>query len=146
MKKNLFGLAALLLATANVSACKFAATSLEQQTDNAEEIFIATLLEAKLRHADDSHAGSRIEGRFQIGRILKGRSQPKEITLTTGLGRGDCGVVMMVSAKYIIFKGQKDTGIGDPSGTHLIEDFQEDALVEEIQSITRQRKSRSTQK
>jgi hypothetical protein len=146
MKKNLFGLAALLLAAANVSACKVAASSLEQQTSYAEEIFIATLIEARLIRSDDSRAGSRIEGRFQIGKILKGRTQPKEITLTTGLGRGDCGVAMFVSAKYVIFKGQNDTGIGSPSGTHVIEDFQEDALVGEIQSITHQRKSKSTQK
>lgn len=146
MKKNLFGLAAMLLATANVSACSFAATSLERQTQKAEEIFIATLLEAKLIPANDSRAASWIEGRFQIGKILKGPTQPKELTLTTGLGRGDCGVAMMVSAKYVIFKERKDTGIGDPSGTHLIEDFQEDALVEKIQSITRQRKTKSIQK
>lgn len=96
--------------------------------------------------ADDSHKWQRVEGRFQVKKVLKGGAQPKEITLTTGLARSDCGVGMTVSWKYIIFKGRNETGIGDPSGTHLIEDFQEDGLAKEIQSIVQQQKTKAKRK
>jgi hypothetical protein len=114
--------------------------SLEQQVEEAEEIFIANLREAKVMPVDNHHKWPWIQGRFEVKKIIKGGLQSKEITLTTGLGRSDCGIGMMVSWNYIIFKGRKDTGIGDPSGTHVIEDFQVDELTEKIQSIMRQQK------
>ena len=136
----------MLLAAASVSACSFPVTSLENQVENADDIFIAHLIEAKLVPIDDHHKWPSIEGRFQIEKILKGGEQPKEVTLTTGLGRSDCGVGMMVSWNYVIFKGRKDTGIGVESGTHIIEDFQLDDLAKKIQSILRHRPSKAQQK
>jgi len=146
MKKYLFGLFGNLLMMASVSACSFPVSSLKQQVEKAEEIFIANLLEAKVIPIDDRHKWPSIEGRFQVRRILKGEEQPKEIILTTGLGGGDCGIGMMVSRNYVVFKGRMDTGIGAPSGTHLIEDFQMEELAEKIQSIVRQLPRRAPQK
>jgi len=145
MKKCLFA-ALLMLATLNASACKVPVLSLEQQVEKAEEIFIANLREAKVMPVDDRHKWPWIEGRFEVRKIIKGGAQSKEITLTTGLGRSDCGIGMMVSWNYIIFKGRNDTGIGDPSGTHVIEDFQVDELAERIQSIMRQQQSKPLKK
>jgi len=136
----------MLLAAASVSACSFPVTSLENQVENADDIFIAHLIEAKVVPIDDHHKWPSIEGRFQIKKILKGGEQPKEVTLTTGLGRSDCGVGMMVSWNYVILKGRKDTGIGVESGTHIIEDFQMDDLAKKIQSIVRHRPSKAQQK
>jgi hypothetical protein len=135
MKTYLAVLATLILATANASACSFPLSSLDQQTEQAEEIFIATLLGAKVMPADAHHKWSWIEGRFQVTKTLKGKIQPKDVMLTTGMGRGDCGIAMFVSAKYVIFKGTKDTGIGEDSGSHAIEDFQDDEMAAKIQSI-----------
>lgn len=87
-----------------------------------------------------------IEGSFHIRRSLKGAAQAGDIVLTTGLGRGDCGVSMQVSAKYIIFKGKSGTGIDACSGSRVIEDFQEDEIVAKIQSITRQPKRKPEKK
>ena len=89
---------------------------------------------------DNHHKWPWIQGRFEVKKIIKGGGQYKEITLTTGLWRSDCGIGMTVSWNHIIFKGPKDTGIGDPSGTHVIEDFQVDELTEKIQSIMRLQK------
>jgi hypothetical protein len=146
MKKRLFWLAALWLAAANASACSVPAYTLDQQVEKAEEIFIATLIEAKYMPSDGSGEPPRVEGRFRTKKILKGGTQPKELTLTTALGRSDCGIGMMVSWKYIIFKGRKETGIGAPSGTRLIEDFQENELAGEIQSIVRRQKDKAKRK
>ena len=146
MKKQLFGLVAIVFATANVSACSFPVASLESHVEKADDIFIANLLEAKLVPIDDHHKWPSIQGRFQVKKILKGMAQSKEIILTTGLGRSDCGVGMMVSWNYLIFKGRKDTGIGDDTGTHIIEDFQVEELAKKIQTIVRQRPSKPTQK
>lgn len=136
----------MLLAAASASACSFPVTSLENQVENADDIFIAHLIEAKVVPIDDHHKWPSIEGRFQVKKILKGGEQPKEVTLTTGFGRSDCGVGMMVSWNYVIFKGRKDTGIGDESGTHIIEDFQLDDLAKQIQSIVRHQPSKAQQK
>lgn len=146
MRKHLFVFAGMLLTMANVSACSFPVTSLEHQIENADDIFIANLIEAKVMPIDDSHKWPSIEGRFQVKKILKGGAQPKEIILTTGLGRSDCGVGMMVSWNYVIFKGRKETGIGYASGTHIIEDFQLEELAEKIQSIAHRRSSNLRQK
>jgi hypothetical protein len=142
MKKYSFLLSPLMLAAANSLACSFPASTLNQQTEKADEIFIATLIEAKLLPKDSRHEWPWIEGRFQVKKVLKGGAQPKDITLATGLGRGDCGVGMMVSWNYVIFKGRKETGIGVPNGTRLIEDFEEGELIEQIQSIMRQQKTK----
>jgi len=142
MKKYSFLLSPLMLAAANSLACSFPASTLNQQTEKADEIFIATLIEAKLLPKDSRHEWPWIEGRFQVKKVLKGGVQPKDITLATGLGRGDCGVGMMVSWNYVIFKGRKETGIGVPNGTRLIEDFEEGELIEQIQSIMRQQKTK----
>jgi len=138
--KNYLLAVLFMLATLNASACKVPVFSLEQQVEKAEEIFIANLREAKVMPVDNHHKWPWIQGRFEVKKIIKGGVQSKEITLTTGLGRSDCGIGMTVSWNYIIFKGRKDTGIGDPSGTHVIEDFQVDELTEKIQSIMRQQK------
>jgi hypothetical protein len=136
--KNLLALVILSLSTANASACSLPLVPLDLQIDRAEQIFIATLLEAKVMRGDRLHKWPWIEGRFQIEKNLKGGPLPKDVTLITGMGRGDCGVGMMVSAKYIIFKGKNDTGIGEDTGTHIIEDFQDDELAAKIQSILHQ--------
>jgi len=133
----------MLLATASVSACSFPIASLDQQVGEAEEIFIANLLEAKVIPVDEHHKWPWIEGRFQVKKILKGGVQPEEVILTTGLGRSDCGVGMMVSWNYVIFKGRGDTVIAGPSGTHVIEDFQMVEVADKIASIVRQRPHKS---
>lgn len=134
------------MTSAGVAACSFPVTSLEYQVENADEIFIANLIEAKVAPIDDSHKWPSIEGRFQVKKILKGGEQPKEIILTTGFGRSDCGVGMMVSWNYVIFKRRKETGIGYASGTHIIEDFQVEELAKKIQSIAQSRTSNLRQK
>lgn len=144
--KNCLLAVLLMLATLNASACKVPVFSLEQQVEKAEEIFIANLREAKVMPVDDHHKWPWIEGRFEVKRLIKGGAQSKEITLTTGLGRSDCGIGMMVSWNYIIFKGRNDTGIGDPSGTRVIEDFQVDELAGRIQSIMRQQQNKPSKK
>lgn len=140
MKSYFLALAAL--AAANASACSFPVASVDQQVDSAEEIFIATLLEARVLPRSSDRRWPAIEGRFQVAKTLKGKAQPKEITLLTGMGRGDCGVAMLVSAKYIIFKGAKDTGVGEETGTRVIEDFQEDEISAKIKKIVNQRRER----
>lgn len=142
MKNYLFGLVGMLVGMAHASACSFPISSLEKQVEKADEIFIATLLEAKLIPKDARHEWPQIEGRFKISKTLKGGGQPEEITLTTGLGRSDCGIGMMVSWKYLILKGRNESGIWAPTGTHVIEDFQEDEFATNIQAIVRRQENK----
>jgi hypothetical protein len=137
---------ALAAADSDSSACSFPISTLDQQIERGDEIFIATLVEAKVIPKSEQTEWPYIDGRFETRRVLKGREQPKNITLTTGLGRGDCGIGMSVLYKYVIFKGTKDTGIGDPSGTQLIEDFQEEELAAKIQAALRRQRNMPEQK
>lgn len=146
MRNSFFAFLALALNAVNASACSFPLVPLDQQVEKAEQIFTVTLLEAKVMPKTDLHKWPWIEGRFQVSKILKGGPQTKELTLATGMGRGDCGVGMMVSAKYIIFKGRKDTGIGEDTGTRIIEDFQEDDVAAKIHSIIRRQEGQSRNK
>lgn len=143
MKKRLFAVPVFALVIANASACSFPLMSVDQQVEHADEIFIATLVEAKVMPINDVRKWPWIEGRFQVRQVLKGGAQPNEIVLTTGMGRSDCGAGMMVSSKYVIFKDKKDTGIGAPTGTHIIEDFQENELAAKIQSLVRQQERKA---
>jgi len=73
MKKRLFWLAALWLAAANASACSVPAYTLDQQVEKAEEIFIATLIEAKYMPSDGSGEPPRVEGRFRTKKNFERR-------------------------------------------------------------------------
>ena len=137
MKISIFAFVVLALGSANATACSVPVRTLDQHVEKAEEIFVATLLKAEVSTSGDIHQRRQIQGHFQISRILKGGLPIGVIKLTTGMGGGDCGIAMVVSAKYLVFKGKDNTGIGDPSGTRAIEHFQEEELIEKIQSAIR---------
>ena len=71
MKKYSLLLSSLMLAAANSLACSFPASTLDQQTEKADEIFIATLIEAKLLPKDSRHEWPWIEGRFQVKNLAQ---------------------------------------------------------------------------
>ena len=86
MRKHLFGFVGMLLAAASVSACSFPVTSLKNQVENADDIFIAHLIEAKVVPIDEHHKWPSIEGRFQIKKILKGGKRlPSDVLSTWGI-------------------------------------------------------------
>jgi hypothetical protein len=143
MKKIFFALGLAALSVSNASACSCGFASLDQQVNAADHIFIATLQSAKLVPGDYPEKWPSIEGSFLVKRSLKGNVAQSEVVLRTGLGRGDCGVFMTVSMKYVIFKQKNDTGIGGCSGTSAIEDFQEDEIAGKIQAILSQRKRKA---
>jgi hypothetical protein len=83
MKKYSFLLSPLMLAAANSLACSFPASTLDQQTEKADEIFIATLIEAKLLPKDSRHEWPWIEGlelRHIQGTKRNGHRSPERYT------------------------------------------------------------------
>ncbi|MES2297697.1 MAG: hypothetical protein V4582_11680 [Pseudomonadota bacterium] len=142
MKNLLAALVILAFMATNASACSCGLVSLDLNVGEADDIFIATLQGAKVMPGDYPQKRPFIEGVFRIKKALKGSIQTKEISLTTGLGRGDCGVSMFVSSTYIIFKAKEYSSIGICSGSSSIEDFQEDEIVAKIQTIINRRKSK----
>ncbi|MYM94105.1 hypothetical protein [Duganella vulcania] len=101
--------------------------------------FSATLQSAKVLPGDYPEKWPYIEGTFQTKKILKGTAQTNDIVLSTGIGRGDCGTMMVVSAKYIIFKNKDRDSIDACSGSSVIEDFQEEEILSKIQVILNQK-------
>jgi len=134
MKHFLILAATLVLSASNASACSCKFGALPEYVESADEIFVATLLNAKLVQGDYPEKWPYIEGTFQTKKSLKGVTQSKEVVLKTGLGGGDCGVSMSVSQTYIIFKGKDRDGIDICSGSGLIYGFQEDELVTKVKA------------
>src|SRR5690349_10845561 len=91
-----------VLAGADAAACSCSLRTLNEFVDEADSIYVAKLQEAKLVEGDFGRRGPKIEGRFLVRSVLKGPYQGKSVTLVTGTGGGDCGVPMMVSARYLI--------------------------------------------
>jgi hypothetical protein len=140
MKHVLLAVVMGALSMSNASACSCALPSLDRFVNDADQIFIATLQEARVMPGDYPERWPSITGTFHIGKSLKGTPQAGDVRLSTGLGRGDCGVSMFVSAKYVVFKQKGGAGIDACSGSSVIEDFQEDEVVKKIQAIVGQRK------
>jgi len=136
----------LMLGAADASACSFPSVSLDRHVEHAEQVFIATLLEAKVVPRDGAHKWPGIQGRFHVTKRLKGGPETEDVTLMTGMGRGDCGISMLVSAKYLIIKKISDTGIGEETGTRIIEDFQEDEFASRIFAIVKRKSIEPKQK
>lgn len=123
-----------MLSVSNATACSCQFGALPQYVENADEIFVGTLLNPKLILGEYPEKWPYIEGTFQTKKSLKGVTQAKDVVLKTGLGRGDCGVSMSVSEMYIIFKAKDQDSIDVCGGSSLIYEFQEDELVTKIKA------------
>lgn len=146
MKKFLFAVVMAALSISSASACSCRFQTLDQHVAQADQIFIATLESAKVVPGDYPNKWPSIEGVFRLRKSLKGNAPPPEMVLTTGMGRGDCGVFMTVSVKYVVFKGKNDTRIGGCNLTGGMEDFQEDEIVAKIQSLLHPSKQKSNKR
>jgi hypothetical protein len=135
-----------MLGAVNASACSFPLVSLDRHVEDAEQIFIATLLEAKVMPRDGDHQWPWIQGRFHVSKRLKGGPETADVTLMTGMVRGDCSIGMLVSAKYLVFKNISDTGIGADTGTQIIEDFQEEEFTSKIFAMVKRKNIQPQQK
>lgn len=91
------------LASSNALSCSCLPVTMAQHASRADEIYFATLDHRIVVPASDQQFPS-IEGKFSIVSTLKGRPQERSVTLRTGIDQGACGVSMLVSATYLIFK------------------------------------------
>lgn len=109
-------------ASLQASACSCKSATLQEHARKADEIYIATL-ESASRSADGKNQPAAVKGAFAVTRTLKGPGTAKFLNLSTGTGEGDCGVPMMVSATYVIFRNRGDTVIDDCSGSAILNHF-----------------------
>ncbi|MFL6709678.1 MAG: hypothetical protein ACJ8HI_15875 [Massilia sp.] len=123
------------------SACSCPSFSFDEFVDNAGEIYLARLKEAKLVDTDPKLAWPIIHARFEVRQTLKGAPHTGDMTLTTGLGGGDCGVPMLVAATYIIFKNAGDTGIGDCDGSRALTSLEQTDTVAKVQAAMKRRRA-----
>lgn len=142
MKSLFLAIALSGLFCGEAAACSCAVTSFDGYVKNADSVYFATLEEAKVvRNAPDAK-WPFIQGRFQVKRTLKGVPRTGEMMLRTGLGGGDCGVPMFVSATYIIFRNADFDGIGDCDGSHAIYGFEEDEIAAKVRAALNRRSSK----
>lgn len=99
---------------------------------NADTIYMATLVEAKLIPGDYPDHWPSLEGKCKVGKILKGTVDETIATLSTGTGGGDCSVTMRVPATCIIFKNKRSLHIDICIGTSAMESFQEDEVAGKV--------------
>lgn len=130
--KKMLALLLLGLLQSAASACSCAFSTVDDYVHNADTIYMATLVEARLVPGDYPDTWPSLEGKFKVGKILKGKADGSIVTLSTGTGHGDCGVAMVVPAAYIIFKNKESQGIDICSGTSTMESFQVDEVANKI--------------
>jgi hypothetical protein len=123
-------------------ACSCPVKSFNEYVKDADEIYFATLEEAKVIRVDPSRKWPFIQGRFEVRRTFKGASRTGEMMLQTGMGGGDCGVPMSVSQTYIIFKKAGIDGIHDCDGSHGIYRVQEEEVAAKVKAAMSKRRSK----
>jgi hypothetical protein len=138
--KNLF-ITVLLLGffCGEAAGCSCLERSLDEFVNDADEVYFATLEDAKVVRNDADHKWPFVQGRFDVRRTLKGMPHAGDMMLQTGLGGGDCGVPMLVSQTYIIFKKTNMDGIGDCDGSHAIYGFEEDEIAAKVKAAMKKR-------
>lgn len=136
----------LFVSAASASACSCGKRSFDQQVSDVDKIYFATLVEAKVVPPSEASPWRRVSGKFEIYKVLKGRVSEKTVTLSTGLGGGDCGVPMAVSQKYVIFLEKGLAGISDCDGSTGIYGFQEKEIEEKVAASLRREARRSKEK
>ena len=134
MKNLLLAVLLLGLFCNQAVACSCLAKSFDEFVKDADEIYFATLEEARVVRVDPNRKWPFIQGRFEVRRTLKGASRSGEMMLQTGLGGGDCGVPMSVAQTYIIFKKAGMDGIHDCDGSHGIYGFQEEEISAKVKA------------
>lgn len=120
------------LVTTNAAACSCGLRTLDDFVDNADSIHIATLQQAKLNAGEYGKGWPTIDGVFKVRTTLKGAVQGTSMSLSTPASGASCGISMMVSASYLIFKTKGQTGVSACDGSTLFEDFQEEDVVSKI--------------
>lgn len=134
------------LVATNAAACSCGMRTLDDFVDNADSIHIATLQQAKLNAGEYGKNWSTIDGVFKVRKTLKGANQGASMSLSTPASDASCGISMMVSASYIIFKTKGQTGVSACDGSTLFDDFQEEDVVSKIRDRLTNKAIRHTKK
>lgn len=132
MKKLLSMLVVIAIGAMDAAACSCGLTALDDFVDNADSIHVATLQEAKLKVGEYGKGEPQIEGIFIIRRTLKGATPATPMILNTPASDASCGISMMVSATYLIFKKKGQNGVTACDGSTVFENFQVDDVVSKI--------------
>lgn len=114
------------------TACSFALQTLDDFTRAADSIYIATLLEAKYIPGDFLKRSSRVEGKFKVDKILKGKVSQQLVTLNADGVGGSCSIPMIVQSRYVVFNSGEDNALSSGSGSTVIESFQVDDISKKI--------------
>jgi hypothetical protein len=146
MKKLLSVLFVSALVTTDAAACSCGLRTLDDFVDNADSIFIATLQQAKLSVGEYGKKWPIIDGVFKIRKTLKGAALDTTMSLSTPASDSSCGISMVVSASYLIFKTKGQTGVSACDGSTVFDDFQEDDIESKIRDRLRSRGIRHTKK
>lgn len=134
MKIRFLGILIMLLFSSNVSACSCGIATLDNHLDRADAVYLATLQQAKLVKGEHGKEWPNTEGIFHVHKTLKGRRQTGSMTLTSPMPSASCGVFMVVSATYLIFKTKGRNGISACDGSSVIEPFQEDEVAAKVKA------------
>lgn len=136
--KQPFLLLMLAIGSGNVAACSCPAWTVDERVQHADNIYMATLVEAKLIPGNSPHdKWVVVEGKFQIDRVFKGDIKPSIVTLGTPGTNASCGVFMFVGKKYIVYTDHENRGINNCSGTQSLDPTQVDDVAHKIAAAVR---------
>lgn len=146
MKKLLSILFLSALVTTDAAACSCGLKALDDFVDNADSIHIATLQQAKLSVGEYDKKSPIIDGVFIVRKTLKGNAQTTAMSLSTSASDVSCGIPMIVSASYLIFKKNGQTGVSTCDGSTAFDDFHEDDVVAKVRDRLKNKGSRRIKK
>jgi hypothetical protein len=146
MKTSTPGLLLTLLISSGASACSCGIRTLEDHANGADAIYLATLQQAKVVAGEYGKEWPLIEGTFHVRKTLKGQAQSEPMVLSTPISDASCGVSMVVSATYVIFKSKGQRGIIACDGSTVIEPFQEDEVAVKVRALLAKKAMTSSKK
>jgi len=136
--KKIFLLFAVLFSF-KVFACSCGSLDYEALVDEADQIFIGTLNSAEIIANENSDP--YVTGEIKVQESLKGSSK-NLVSLKTGLGGGDCGMVMIIGEQYLIFlSGEKKVEIC--KGSSPIDIFTLSKTIPQLKSIIKKASNKS---
>jgi hypothetical protein len=122
------------------SACSCGRSTVAEGLENADAVFIGTVVKMEVVEVDVEDAVSIIEATVQRGRVFKG-DVPEKVVFTTSNGCCYCALMYTIAEPYLFFADEDDDGslsTNACSRTKLVFEAKEELAFLEEQSASRQ--------
>jgi hypothetical protein len=103
----------LILLSAKANACSCSEPALSSRALNSDRVFIGKVIhlqDLKYSNSQVAQDSYGVQAEILVTENLKSET-PNRISVTTGYGRGDCGIPFSISNEYIFFLKKQQTSV-----------------------------------